>query len=136
MKIILIFLVFCVVIHTIALPISSQDNGELNESNLRLRRAYNYERHSDQNYDAKTKFLILKISTIIGNLESTTVPMKTSTPNQNRAYKEDNFKSTTEQQLRTITEEKLRAFTEQQIRTTTEDNSSREQTTVENKLEI
>lgn len=135
MKIILIISVFCVVFQTKASPMSSEDNGELNESNIRLRRAYNYERHSSDytNYDVKSTFLVFKLSTTIRSLKSTTVPMKTSTANQDRAYKEDsirtikedNVTSTTEQQTRNTTVEQLRAFSE----VVTEGNSSREQNT-------
>ena len=153
MKIAVIIFVFFVVIQTEALVVSSM--------NMRLRRAYNYERQvpSDTSYDVKREVLVLKLNKSTANVLFTTEPTRTSTVNQdrenredsNRAITEDPFKYTTEQQIRTtkqeqnrtsnqeqiktITEEQTRITTEEQIRTTTEANSSNEKRTVANRSE-
>ena len=159
MKIAVIILVFYIVFHTKALPVSSEDDGELNESNIRLRRAFNYERHTPDSKFVEKQVLLLKLTTAIAKAELFTVPLETSTANKDRSNKEDSIRTTTEEQIRTTNKDNMRTTTEEQIRTTikdnirttieeqirttnkdnirttTESNSSREQTSVETKRE-
>lgn len=128
---------FCFVFEAKAVPVSFEDAGEINESNIRLRRAYNYERNApDSNSEIKKELLVLRLVTQNIHAESTTVsmnPVRMNNENSVRTTQEDPKKTPSEEQIRTSNNEQIKTSTEEQIKITTDNSSSDEQKTVETK---